>query len=88
MRYLIKFSYNGHAILWISNTTRSKDNSRRTRKSFKKINDNKKVKVQASGRTDKGVHALGQTAHFDLDIKITEHKLKRALNSNLPKIFI
>ena len=38
----------------------------------------------ATGRTDKGVHALCQYAHADLDINITEAKLKRALNSNLP----
>lgn len=85
MRYLIKFSYNGHAYCGFQTQPDLKTIQEELEKALKKINDNKKVKVQASGRTDKGVHALGQTAHFDLDIKITEHKLKRALNSNLPK---
>ena len=50
-----------------------------------KINDQKRVVVHASGRTDKGVHALCQIAHFDLDVAITASQVKRALNSNLPE---
>lgn len=48
------------------------------------INNNKSVSVCASGRTDAGVHAYGQKAHFDLNIKISCDNLKRALNSLLP----
>ena len=41
--------------------------------------------MHASGRTDAGVHAFNQKAHFDLDIKhITPEKLKDGLNSLLP----
>ena len=42
------------------------------------------IEVYASGRTDKGVHAIGQVIHFDTTINITESGLKRALNSLLP----
>ena len=52
---------------------------------IKKVNNNISRGIQASGRTDKRVHALGQCAHVNLDIDITPHKLKRALNSNLPE---
>ena len=38
----------------------------------------------ASGRTDAFVHANNQMAHADIDVNITEEKLKRALNSLLP----
>lgn len=48
------------------------------------INNNKSVSVCASGRTDAGVHAYGQKAHFDLNTKISCDNLKRALNSLLP----
>lgn len=40
--------------------------------------------VQSSGRTDKGVHAINQVAHFDLGVSIPIYKIKRGLNSNLP----
>lgn len=43
------------------------------------------IEVYASGRTDKGVHAVGQVIHFDTTINITCEGLKRAINSLLPK---
>lgn len=84
MRYLIKFSYDGSGYCGFQIQPKLKTIQEELELALKKINNNHPVKVQSSGRTDKGVHALGQTAHFDLDITITEHKLKRALNSNLP----
>lgn len=38
------------------------------------------VTVQAAGRTDSGVHALGQVAHLDLDKPMPSDKLRDALN--------
>ena len=43
----------------------------------------REVHVQGSGRTDSGVHALGQVAHFDLDKDITALKMRDALNHHL-----
>lgn len=43
------------------------------------------VHVIGSGRTDAGVHALGQVAHFKTRTKIEVPSLQRALNSLLPK---
>jgi tRNA pseudouridine38-40 synthase len=42
------------------------------------------IKVHGSGRTDSGVHALGQVAHFDLEKPFTTKALARALNAMLP----
>jgi len=39
---------------------------------------------QGSGRTDAGVHALGQVASFQLDAPIPPENLQRALNRTLP----
>ena len=42
------------------------------------------VRLHAAGRTDAGVHALGQVAHFDTASNIALASLVRGLNSLLP----
>jgi tRNA pseudouridine38-40 synthase len=44
-----------------------------------------KIRVLASGRTDAGVHALGQVVGFQTDSKLSPDDLRRALNANLPE---
>ena len=44
-----------------------------------------KVCVQGAGRTDAGVHALGQTAHFVTGCSIPPEKIAFALNTKLPR---
>jgi tRNA pseudouridine38-40 synthase len=44
-----------------------------------------KIRVIGAGRTDTGVHASGQGAHFDIDWKKSTEILWRALNAVLPK---
>ena len=43
-----------------------------------------KISLLGSGRTDAGVHALGQTANFLCETRLSAHVMKRALNSLLP----
>jgi tRNA pseudouridine38-40 synthase len=43
------------------------------------------VKVHGSGRTDQGVHAEGQVAHFDLSKKWECWQLMNGLNAKLPQ---
>ncbi|MFH1653681.1 MAG: tRNA pseudouridine(38-40) synthase TruA [Pseudomonadota bacterium] len=43
-----------------------------------------KVKLMGSGRTDSGVHALAQVAHFLTDTKIPCEGIKLAVNNLLP----
>jgi tRNA pseudouridine38-40 synthase len=43
------------------------------------------VTVTGAGRTDSGVHALGQVASFKLERDIAEGDLLRALNAKLPE---
>ncbi len=43
-----------------------------------------KTNLTASGRTDAGVHAEGQIAHFDADVSIPPERFYLALNSVLP----
>lgn len=42
------------------------------------------IKTHASGRTDAGVHAMGQVVHFDTPIRMPAERWARALNSELP----
>jgi len=43
------------------------------------------IKVHGSGRTDQGVHAVGQVAHFDLQPGWTSAVLMKGLNALLPE---
>jgi tRNA pseudouridine38-40 synthase len=47
--------------------------------------DGRAVTVSGAGRTDAGVHALGQVASFSLNRVIESDALARALNAQLPK---
>ncbi|AIL12526.1 pseudouridine synthase [Candidatus Paracaedimonas acanthamoebae] len=42
-----------------------------------------KVRLHAAGRTDAGVHALGQVAHIDLEKHFPAYKVREALNYHL-----
>ena len=50
---------------------------------------NQKINLIGAGRTDSGVHALGQVANFKVSTSMTPNELKNALNGNLGRdIFI
>ena len=83
MRYMITFSYDGSSYHGFERQIGYKSVQEELENVLKYIN-NKDTKVIASGRTDKGVHAKGQVLHVDIDVNITEYKLKCAMNSLLP----
>ncbi|MEH7349237.1 tRNA pseudouridine(38-40) synthase TruA [Gottfriedia acidiceleris] len=50
-----------------------------------KMHKGNPIRIQASGRTDTGVHAVGQVIHFDSEYALQPEQWKRALNAQLPK---
>lgn len=85
MRYLIKFSYDGTNYSGFQKQKGLNTIEEKVEEALTKINNGKKTTITATGRTDKGVHALCQYGHADIDVNINEKKLKRAMNSNLPE---
>ncbi len=49
------------------------------------FNHNKRISLYASGRTDTGVHSIGQVAHFDFKSKLDDDIIMRLINSRLPE---
>ena len=65
-------------------------NARRTvqgelEKALSKIFKKDRIPCIGSGRTDSGVHARGQVAHFRVDTDMPPEELMRALNHNIPR---
>lgn len=84
MRYFMTFSYDGSDFKGYQKQPRSRTVQGELENVLKKINGEKNVSVVASGRTDAGVHAMNQKAHFDLVEEIEEDKLLHSINSMLP----
>ncbi|QXE01886.1 tRNA pseudouridine(38-40) synthase TruA [Terribacillus sp. DMT04] len=53
-------------------------------KALTKIHKGQQIRIQASGRTDAGVHAKGQVIHFDTELRLGDYNWRKALNTLLP----
>lgn len=84
MRYFMTFAYDGSKYKGYQIQPKEKTVQGEIEKALKKINAGKKVTIHASGRTDAGVHAYNQKAHFDLEKELDLYKLQGSLNSLLP----
>lgn len=84
MKYFMTYSYDGTNFSGYQKQPKKRTIQKEIEDVLKQINDGKCVTISSSGRTDAGVHALNQKAHFELDIKITPDRLIRGMNSLLP----
>ena len=84
MKYFMTFSYDGTNFHGYQKQPRKRTIQKEIEDVLKQINDNKNVTIYSSGRTDAGVHALNQRAHFTLDIKISPERLLKGMNALLP----
>ena len=84
MRFFITFAYDGSKYSGYQKQPKKKTVQGEIEKALKQLNAGKDVSLVASGRTDAGVHAYNQRAHFDMNTKITPEKIKLGLNSLIP----
>ncbi|GKU84976.1 tRNA pseudouridine(38-40) synthase TruA [Niallia sp. NCCP-28] len=83
-RYKCEISYDGSVYCGFQIQPKDRTVQGEIEKALKKLHKGLDVKIQASGRTDAGVHAVGQVIHFDSDLDIPIGKWELALNTLLP----
>ncbi len=79
MRYFVSFSYDGSCFSGFQRQEGLKTVQGVFEDALSSL-EGSLVTISASGRTDKGVHAKGQCAHFDLSKNVTTYGLKKYLN--------
>lgn len=83
MRILLKVAYDGTAYSGWQVQPNADTVQERLENAIKDLTG-ETVRVTGSGRTDAGVHAKGQIAHFETNSTVPAHKFKKALNVRLP----
>ena len=83
MRYLVSITYDGSNFYGFERQPRKRTIQGELEKVLTKINKSK-VEIKGAGRTDRGVHAYDQKAHFDLKQDVPLDRLLKAINSRLP----
>lgn len=84
MKFFMTFAYDGSKYNGYQKQPKKKTIQGELEKALKQLNAGKSVALVASGRTDAGVHAYNQRAHFELQTRITPEKIKSGLNSLIP----
>lgn len=77
-------AYNGRAYLGWQVQAEGRTVQAEIEQALEKITQ-ESIRVTASGRTDSGVHALGQVVSFASETTLDPQTLQRALNGNLPE---
>jgi len=85
VRYKAIISYDGTDFAGFQRQNDTRTVQGELEKTLTKMNSGNFVDVQGSGRTDAGVHALGQVIHFDLPQGRPVEKLRFALDTQSPE---
>ncbi len=83
MRYLAIVGYDGLNYNGFQRQTNGVGIQNIIEKAFRLMTQTE-IQIHSAGRTDKGVHALGQAFHFDSHLDIEPETWVRALNDRLP----
>lgn len=85
VRYKMTMAYDGHLFHGFQLQPRQRTVQGTVEQALAKMTKGKRVIVEGSGRTDAGVHAIGQVIHFDYPGRpIPASKMILALNSMMP----
>tara|TARA_B100001769_G_C22104550_1_gene596574 strand:+ start:1608 stop:2393 length:786 start_codon:yes stop_codon:yes gene_type:complete len=83
MRYVASVEYEGTNFSGWQRQSSARSIQEEIEKSISKITQTS-IEIKGAGRTDSGVHALGQIFHFDTDIKRSIKSIIKGTNSFLP----
>ncbi len=83
-RYKIKIQYDGSAFFGWQLQSSDRTVQGVIEKALQPFSSESRIVVNGAGRTDTGVHAMGQVAHFDLETRLDELSLMNAINGHLP----
>lgn len=84
-RYKALISYDGHDFAGFQRQPHARSVQEEIEKTLTRINKGQPIVIHGAGRTDSGVHALGQVIHFDLPSARGEEKLRFALDTQTPE---
>jgi len=85
VRFRLTLAYDGTAFQgWQSQRAGARTVQGELEAALGRLAGGARVVVYGAGRTDAGVHAAGQVAHFDLERAMDPGALRRALNGTLP----
>jgi tRNA pseudouridine38-40 synthase len=84
--YRVTLAYDGTDFLgWQAQASEARTVQGVVEQALARLGGGPRVSVVAAGRTDTGVHALGQVAAFELEREMAGDDLARALNGLLPE---
>ena len=86
MRFAITIEYDGSNLVGWQRQTNGLSVQEVLEKALFVLTGEKKT-IQGAGRTDAGVHALGQIAHFDLKKTMTMDAIRDGLNFHIKKLY-
>ncbi len=86
-KYLITFAYDGSKFNGFQRLKDTKTVQGEIERVLSKINKCQ-TNIWGAGRTDKGAHALGQTAHFELNNYINPKDLIKVINNYIDKFIV
>lgn len=83
MRYKAVLSYDGSNYVGFQSQTNGLGIQEVVEKALRLMTQTE-IKIHSAGRTDRGVHAIGQVFHFDSDIDLPSETWVRGINDRMP----